>query len=155
VYREVIGVTRARGWPEPSYDTVYQIIRPLPAALVTLAHEGPKVYADRFDLLYRGEASRPNEMWQADHTPLDLWALDEHGRPARPWLTVILDDYSRALAGYALSLHAPSSIQTALALRQAIWRKGDAHWSVCGIPGDLLYRPWQRFHLTPPRAGGS
>jgi putative transposase len=38
------------------------------------------------------------------------------------------------VAGYALSLHAPSSIQTALALRQAIWHKGDAHWSVCGIP---------------------
>jgi putative transposase len=52
----------------------------------------------------------------------------------RPWLTVILHDYSRALAGYAVSLHAPSSIQTALALRQAIWRKGDPHWTVCGIP---------------------
>jgi len=47
---------------------------------------------------------------------------------------VIIDDYSRAVAGYALSLHDPSSIQTALALRQAIWRKGDPHWSVCGIP---------------------
>ena len=38
------------------------------------------------------------------------------------------------MAGYALSLHEPSSIQTALALRQAIWRKGDPRWSVCGIP---------------------
>jgi putative transposase len=55
-------------------------------------------------------------------------------RHARPWLTIILDDHSRAVAGYALSLHAPSSIHTALALRQAIWRKGDPHWSVCGIP---------------------
>src|SRR5215216_2127867 len=99
---------------------------------------GSKVYADRFELLYRREASRSNEIWQADHTPLDLWVLDERGRAARPWFTVVLDDYSRAVAGYALSLHAPSSIQTALALRQAIWRKGDAHWSVCGIP-DTFY----------------
>jgi len=134
VHREATVVARARGWPEPSYDTVHQIIRQLPAALVTLAHGGTKVYADRFELLYRREASRPNEMWQADHTPLDLRVLDEHDRPARPWLTIVLDDYSRAVAGYALSLHAPSSIQTALALRQAIWRKGDPHWSVCGIP---------------------
>src|SRR5712691_536669 len=73
-----------------------------------------------------------------DHTPLDLWVLDERGRAARPWFTVVPDDYSSAVAGYALSLHAPSSIQTALALRQAIWRKGDAHWSVCGIP-DTFY----------------
>lgn len=32
----------------------------------------------------------------------------------------------------------PSAIQTALALRQAIWRKEDARWQVCGIP-DVLY----------------
>jgi putative transposase len=64
--------------------------------------------------------------------------LDEGGRSARPWLTIVLDDYSRAVAGYALSLHAPSSIQTALALRQAIWHKGDPHWSICGIP-DTFY----------------
>lgn len=134
VHREVSAVAEARGWPVPSYATVYDVTRQLPGALVTLAQEGSKVYADRFDLLYRREASRPNAMWQADHTPLDIWVLDERGRPARPWLTIILDDHSRAVAGYALSLHAPSSIQTALALRQAIWRKGDPHWTVCGIP---------------------
>ena len=50
---------------EPSYATVYSVIHALPAALVSLAHDGPKVYADRFELLYRREASRPNEMWQA------------------------------------------------------------------------------------------
>ena len=134
IHREVAAVAMAHGWHEPSYSTVFSIVRGLAPDLVTLAHLGTKVYADRFELLYRREASRPNEMWQADHTPLDLRVLDERGRPARPWLTIILDDYSRAVAGYALSLHAPSSIQTALALRQAIWRKGDPHWSVCGIP---------------------
>ena len=29
---------------------------------------------------------------------------DERGRSARPWLTIILDDYSRVVGGYALSL---------------------------------------------------
>jgi len=131
VHREVGAIAHARGWRQPSYATVYNVIQALPAALVSLAHDGPKVYADRFELLYRREASRPNEMWQADHTPLDLWVLDERNRPARPWLTIVLDDYSRAVAGYALSLHAPSSIQT-------VWRKGEPHWSVCGIP-DTFY----------------
>ena len=59
---------------------------------------------------------------------------DERGTPVRPWLTVILDDYSRAVAGYRLSLSAPTALNTALALRQAIWRKGDPRWHVCGIP---------------------
>jgi putative transposase len=130
----VAAVARARGWPVPSYQTVYRVIQQLPSALLTLAHDGTKAYADRFELLYRREAGGSNEIWQADHTPLDLWVLDERGRPARPWLTIIMDDYSRAVAGYALSLQTPSSIQTALALRQAIWRKSDPHWSICGIP---------------------
>ena len=49
-----------------------------------------------------------------------------------------MDDYSRAIAGYYLTFSAPSAIQTALALRQAIWRKSDPAWHVCGIP-DVLY----------------
>jgi transposase InsO family protein len=133
-YRRVCNVAEAHEWPRPSDATVYSVIRALGHGLVTLAHEGPKRYAEQFEILYRREASRPNEMWQADHTPLDMRVYDERGRPARPWLTIILDDYSRVVAGYPLSLHAPSSIQAALALRQAIWRKGDPHWSVCGIP---------------------
>ena len=57
---------------------------------------------------------------------------------AKPWLSVILDDYSRAVARYFLSFESPSSLNTALALRQAIWRKEDARWKVCGIP-EVLY----------------
>lgn len=59
---------------------------------------------------------------------------DPAGKPARPWLTVVLDDYSRAVCGYAVYLEAPSTLQTSLALRQAVWRKPDPAWHVCGIP---------------------
>ena len=88
-----------------------------------------------FELVYRRQAARPNEIWQADHTQLDLWVVTPAGNPARPWLTVIEDDHSRAIAGYAVNLGAPSALQTALALRQAIWRKAEPGWHVCGIPG--------------------
>ena len=54
--------------------------------------------------------------------------------PAKPWLTVILDDYSRAMAGYFLTFDAPSALNTSLALRQAIWRKDDPRWHICGVP---------------------
>jgi transposase InsO family protein len=49
--------------------------------------------------------------------------LDEAGKPARPWLTVIEDDYSRAIASFRLTFQEPTALTTALALRQAIWRK--------------------------------
>jgi len=87
-----------------------------------------------FELVYRRQAGSPNEIWQADHTELDLWMVTPAGTPARPWLTVIEDDHSRAIAGYAVNLGAPSASQTALALRQAIWRKAEPGWHVCGIP---------------------
>ncbi|MCA1678499.1 MAG: hypothetical protein LC777_05880 [Actinobacteria bacterium] len=91
--------------------------------MVSLAHDGDKRYRETFDLIYRRESDGPNDIWQADHTELDLWVRDASGRPARPWLTVIEDDHSRAVAGYAVSLDAPSAMNTALALRHAIWRK--------------------------------
>jgi putative transposase len=45
-----------------------------------------------------------------------------------------MDDYSRAIAGFRLSFQAPSALQTALTLRQAIWRKSLPHWRIAGIP---------------------
>lgn len=138
IHRQVTALARSRGWPVPSYATVYAIVRALDPGLMTLAHDGPAGYRDRFELVYRREAEAPNAVWQADHTQLDLIILDERRRPARPWLTVIEDDHSRAVAGYAVSLAAPSALQTALALRQAIWRKEHPAWPVCGIP-EILY----------------
>jgi putative transposase len=134
IHRQVAAIAQEQHWPVPSYSTVYALIQQLDPGLVTLAHEGAKVYKERFDLLYRREVDHPNAVWLADHTPLDILIRDERGKPARPWLTVILDDYSRAVAGYRLSLQEPSTAQTALTLRQAIWRKTDARWLVCGIP---------------------
>src|SRR5262245_26141565 len=92
------------------------------------------MYRTTYDLLYRHEAARPNEMWQADHSLLDIWVRDGSGPLVRPWLTVIMDDYSRAIAGFRLSFQAPSAMQTALTLRQAIWRKSLPHWRIAGIP---------------------
>jgi putative transposase len=42
------------------------------------------------------------------------------------------------MAGYFLTFDAPSALNTSLALRQAIWRKDDPCWHVCGIP-QILY----------------
>src|SRR5271157_750795 len=138
VYRHVASVAPRLDEPVPSYRTVHRVIHAMEPALMMLAHEGTKSYENRFDLVHRREAEKPNAMWQADHTQLDILVKDDEGKPWRPWLTVILDDYSRAVPGYLLFLSAPSAIQTALALRQAIWRKSQPGWHVCGIP-QVLY----------------
>lgn len=134
IHRRISRVTKEQGWPVPSYDQVCAIINALDPGLVVLAHEGSKAYREHFDLLYRFEAQAPNHLWQADHTLLPMWLLNDEGKAARPWLSAILDDHSRAIAGYFLGFAAPSALQTALVLRQAIWRKDDPRWRVCGIP---------------------
>ena len=134
VHRQIAASLSAQGQPVPSYATVHAIVAALPEDLVTLAHEGTRAYTERYDLVLRREAQRPNHIWQADHTQLDVLVLREPRPPAKPWLTVILDDYSRAVAGFCLTFEAPTTLHTALALHQAIWRKTDPRWSVGGIP---------------------
>ena len=137
MHREFAQWAAKAGQPTPSPDTVRRIVESIPLPLVTLGRQGEKAYRDTFDLVQRREASAPNEIWQADHTQLDLVARRDNGREGRPWLTVVTDEYSRAVAGFAFSFDAPSTIRTALALRQSIWRKAEAHWSICGIPTAL------------------
>ena len=138
VHRQAALVASRLNEPAPSYRTVHRMIQGMDPALVTLAHEGTKSYSDRFDLVHRREAEAPNAIWQADHSELDVLVKDGEGKPRKPWLTIVLDDYSRAVAGYLLFFGAPSAIQTALALRQAIWRKSQPGWHICGIP-QVLY----------------
>ncbi len=134
IHREVVKLTKARGWKTPSYSTVERIVQQIDPALMTLAHEGSKVYREEFDVIYRHGASAPNEVWQADHSLLPILVQGEQGKPTRPWLTIILDDYSRGAAGYYLRFASPTALQTALTLHQAIWHKADARWHLCGIP---------------------
>ena len=138
IHRRLGAVAGAKGWPMPSYATVHAIVRKLDPGLLTLAREGAAAYRDAYELIHRHRAERPNAVWQVDHTELDILILDETGTPARPWLTVVIDDHSRAVAGYMVFLGTPSALHTALALRQAIWRKSDLAWAICGIP-DVLY----------------
>jgi putative transposase len=117
---------------------VRDVVRQLPADLRTLAHRGTRAYGEIYDLVHRHQASKPNALWQVDHAQLDILLLREDGTAARPWLTAVIDDYSRAVAGYYLGFEPPSSLRTSLALRQGIWRKTHPHWQICGIP-QLLY----------------
>ena len=134
IHRRIEKVAKNKGIIAPSYRVVRDIASKIEPSLIVLAQEGSKVYNQEYELIYRREATCQNEIWQADHTPLDIVLLNEEGKAQKPWLTTIIDDYSRAICGYFLSFDAPCSINTALALRQAIWRKSNPKWQVCGIP---------------------
>ncbi len=134
----------------------YNVIRAILEDPRTFAVDGEKAYRNRYDLVHRRKAERPNQIWQADDRQLDLWAIRDDGQPCRPWLSIIIDDHSRAIAGFFFSFDSPSALLTSLALRQAIWRKADVQWIVFGIP-EVLYTDngsdFTSIHLEQVAAG--
>lgn len=138
IHRRLTALARDRGWTVPSLSSVHAILSAMDPAMLSLAHDGTTAFRDRYELVHRFRSERPNAIWQTDHTQLDILIVDAGGKTVRPWLTVVIDDYSRAVAGYSVFVGAPSALQTSLALRQAIWRKQDPAWVMCGIP-DVLY----------------
>ncbi len=138
IHRKIAIIAKRWSIEIPSYDTVYNIVKRINPRLLTLAIDGSKVYQQKYELIYRRECKYPNEIWQADHTEMDIYILDDKGNERKPWLTTVIDDYSRAIAGRFLSFDAPSSLNTALALKQAIWKKKNPQWEICGIPS-ILY----------------
>lgn len=130
---------KTHGERAPSPTVVREICRALPASVVCMAREGEKVWRNKFEPINRHESHEPNERWQMDHCKLDILVIDlQSGQVlGRPWLTVALDTYSRAVMGYHLSLYDPSSMSVCLTLRQAIWKKPIVEWPMCGIPKQL------------------
>lgn len=69
----------------------------------------------------------PLEWVQMDHTLVDILLLanDRINIIGRPWLTLLIDVYTRVILGYYLSLHVPSALSVAGALTHAVLRKDD------------------------------
>ena len=138
IHRRIGDIARGRGLSVPGYTTVREIVHALDPGLTALADGRDAAYRDKFELVYRRTTSAPNEQWQMDHTLLDVMILDDRQQAVRPWLTIVLDDYSRAIAGYAVSVSAPTAEHSALAFHQAVARKRNPKWVVSGLP-DILY----------------
>ncbi|MGK7899042.1 MAG: helix-turn-helix domain-containing protein [Xenococcus sp. (in: cyanobacteria)] len=83
-----------------------------------------------------------NQVWQSDHTKVDLLVVGQNGEIlGRPWLTTVIDSYSRCIMGINLGFDAPSAEVVGLALRHAILPKQytsayqlKESWETYGLP---------------------
>ncbi len=143
----------------PSKTTCYRLFSSLDEYEKSVLREGKQIATRKFKLAGVGaETSRILERVEIDHTPLDLFLIDENTKLplGRPTLTIILDHYSRMLLGYYLGFNAPSTAAVLAALRHAILPKqkykstigleitGD--WSCHGIPEALVVDNGLEFH---------
>src|SRR3546814_15471015 len=98
----------------------------------------------------------PLERVQIDHTTVDWVVVDEIYREPlrRPYISLAIDEYSRAVLGFYLSLDAPSATSVGLCLVHAVLPKEDwggrlgleFEWPMHGRPGRLYVAHGSDFH---------
>lgn len=99
------------------------------------------------------------ERIEIDHTPLDLFLIDEHTHLplGRPTVTIIIDHYSRMILGYYISYQNPSTAAVMGALRHAILPKipidqaipnlkVEHEWACYGVPELMVLDNGLEFH---------
>jgi putative transposase len=89
------------------------------------------------------ETDYPLQVAQIDHTQVDIILVDDESRLpiGRPWITLMIDIYSRMIMGYFLSLDAPSTTSVAMCIANAVLPKDqllikhgvESEWNVWGF----------------------
>lgn len=110
----------------PSTRTINRVLNSFDLGDVTKAHKGRYARYRKFVPVLRGpRPTRPLERVEIDHTQLDIILKDEKTGLAmyRPWLTLVVDCYTRCILGFYVSFNAPSARSTSKAAYQAIMPK--------------------------------
>lgn len=136
---------RRAGLAVPHPNSVRRRCEEIPDRIKTERREGR--HAARKFVAAPGKfpgGSHPNEVWQIDHTPLDVCIVDDTSRLniGRPWLTLAIDVFSRCVVGFYLSMDTPSTVSVGMALVHAILPKDgwlaargfDVSWPMRGRP---------------------
>lgn len=147
VYMKTKAKAQELGINSPSHMTVYRVLQPLiEKQEKKKSIRSPGWQGTQLSLKTRTgqdlSVEYSNHVWQCDHTRVDLLLVDKYGQLlGRPWLTTVVDTYSRCIMGINLGFDAPSSQLVALALRHAILAKNygneyelNEEWGTYGKP---------------------
>jgi len=146
VIREIAKLCAKAGLQAPHENTVRQRIKALNAFKKTKAREGSKAARDSYAPI-KGRfpgAETPLSVVQVDHTPVDIILVDDiHRLPiGRPWLTLLIDVFSRMVLGFYISFDPPGNLSLGLCLAQAFLPKEkwlakqgiETAWPCWGVP---------------------
>lgn len=144
--------------PSVSYDTIRRRIKALDIYDAAKQRYGSLEAEKRLGMKVEGlKPTRPLEMAEMDHTKLDIFVVDEedgfvHGRP---WITFMVDKYSRYPLGFHIGFDEPSYLSVMHCLHHAISPKDYVSekypriknaWTAYGIPETLVVDNGKEFH---------
>lgn len=144
--------------PIPHINSLYNYIKTLDPYEVDKARHGKK-YADQKWRTNQQAArpTRPLERVQFDHTRMDTLVIDNKARLplGRPWLTSLIDVYTKMIIGIYISFTPPSYLAVMRCLLHAIQPKTyvrkkypriEHPWPTYGIPETLIVDNAKEFY---------
>lgn len=138
-YHEIEKTCKARKYKVPSKNTVRNFMRQISDREKISKLRGPKAAKEMFDPVgFNQESIAPLYWCEMDHTPADIMLIDEETRKVigKPWVTVVIDVYSRCILGFYVSFYEPGSYGSGRAIVHAMMRK-EAYLSSLGLSLDL------------------
>lgn len=131
-YGMVRNLCADRGLLPPSEKTFRTEIKRRKEDAVALARQGRKAayaiteFQWRIDQSTPRHGERPFEVGHIDHTELDVELVDSRtgANLGRPWLTILLDAYSRTVLAFFLTFDPPSYRSCMAVIRNAVRRHG-------------------------------
>lgn len=112
----------------PSLNSVYAEIARIDKYTLEYCRTGKRAADQRYRPIGTSPlATMANKVWEIDHTRINCIAIDKRsGIPiGRPWITVIIDRYSRMIVGIWVSFDPPSVSVVFQCLRVGILPKAD------------------------------
>ena len=135
--------------PAPSYATFCLAVRQSSKFKQTLKRQGPRAayqhgpFYMELDLKTPRHGDRPFEICHADHTQLDIELTDTTGahQLGRPWMTIMIDAFSRRILAVHLDFEEPSYRSCMMMLRECVRRHNR-------LPQCLVVDGGSEFHST-------
>lgn len=157
--REIRRICRRENLLPPSRGAVQRRIDSLDPTLAARMRHGPDIAQKMQPLRGRTPSKdRPLQTVQIDHTIGDIIIVDdEFGLPiGRPTITLAIDEYSRSIVGYLVSLEPPGALAAALCLHSAICDKSrlavdlgsELTWPMSGCPEEVFVDNAAEFHSS-------
>lgn len=119
-----------RGWTPPSNVTFWQSSKKRSIHVQTEKRKGPKSAYDTEKFYFEIQTTTPRhgdfpyQICHLDHTELDIELIcsDTHQNLGRPWLSLLIDAYSRRVLAFYLTFDPPSYRSCMMVLRECVKR---------------------------------
>ncbi|MFC5591559.1 Mu transposase C-terminal domain-containing protein [Sporosarcina soli] len=119
-----------KGWNPPSFVTFWKESKKRPIHVQTEKRKGPKAAYDTEKFYFEIETTTPRhgdfpyQICHLDHTELDIELIcsDTLENLGRPWLSLLVDAYSRRVLAFYLTFDPPSYRSCMMVLRECVKR---------------------------------